>query len=182
MLRNMRLLDKMLRQVVRKGELTVIDHDGKEYRYGSPDPNHGPVTVKLTDRKAAFDIATHPRVARVLYPGLENHPGHAIANRQMRGPGGMISFDLRLPKAGVNAGAGPAIAFLKALRVFTCAESLGGVESLAELPAVMTHASRTPEARETLGIGDGLIRLSVGLEDVSDLRADLERGFHALST
>lgn len=114
-------------------------------------------------------------VARVYYPGLETHAGHAVAKRQMKAPGGMISFDLRLPRPGTE----PAAAFLKALKVFVCAESLGGVESLAELPAIMTHASLEPEARRALGIGDGLIRLSVGLEDVEDLKEDLDRGFHA---
>jgi cystathionine beta-lyase/cystathionine gamma-synthase len=84
----------------------------------------------------------------------------------------MISFELR---GGIDASR----AFLAALRVFVCAESLGGVESLAELPAVMTHASLTAEARRALGIGDGLIRLSVGLEDLNDLRGDLEAGFGA---
>ncbi len=116
------------------------------------------------------------QVAKVFYPGLESHPGHAIAARQMKSFGGMITFDLRTG----NRGTAPAAAFLKALRVFTCAESLGGVESLAELPAIMTHASLTAEARRDLGIGDGLIRLSVGLEDVEDLREDLDRGFHAM--
>lgn len=118
----------------------------------------------------------HAQVSRVLYPGLASHPGHAVASRQMKGPGGMISFDLKTGGRGTAA----ATAFLKALKVFVCAESLGGVESLAELPAVMTHASLTPEARQELGINDGLIRLSVGLEDVEDLREDLERGFHAV--
>ncbi len=118
----------------------------------------------------------HAQVARVLYPGLPSHPGHAIASRQMKGPGGMISFDLETG----GRGTAPATAFFKALRVFVCAESLGGVESLAELPAVMTHASLTAQAREELGINDGLIRLSVGLEDIEDLREDLERGFHAV--
>jgi len=118
----------------------------------------------------------HAQVSRVLYPGLPSHPGHAIASRQMKGPGGMISFDL---KTG-GRGTAPATAFFKALRVFVCAESLGGVESLAELPSVMTHASLTAEARQELGINDGLIRLSVGLEDIEDLREDLERGFHAV--
>lgn len=120
-------------------------------------------------------LAGHEQVARVFYPGLETHPGHAIAARQMKGFGGMISFDLRVGAKGTA----PSAAFLKALRVFACAESLGGVESLAELPAVMTHASLEPEARRALGIGDGLIRLSVGLEDVEDLKDDLERGFRA---
>ncbi len=117
-------------------------------------------------------LASHPQVERVHYPGLASHAGHELASRQMKGPGGMISFDL---KGGVPASS----AFLKALRIFVCAESLGGVESLAEHPAIMTHASVPAEARHALGIGDGLIRLSVGLEDAGDLRADLERGFSA---
>jgi cystathionine beta-lyase len=123
-------------------------------------------------------LSTRDEVERVIYPGLENHPGHAIAKRQMKGFGGMITMDLRVK----GHGTAPAAAFLKALRVFTCAESLGGVESLAELPAIMTHASLLPEARRALGIGDGLIRLSVGLEDIDDLKEDLERGFQAMKT
>lgn len=121
-------------------------------------------------------LTRHGLVTRVFYPGLESHPGHAVAARQMKGFGGMISLDLRVG----DKGTAPSAAFLRALRVFTCAESLGGVESLAELPAIMTHASLTPEARRSLGIGDGLVRLSVGLEDVEDLKEDLERGFRAM--
>ncbi|MBX3201245.1 MAG: cystathionine gamma-synthase [Labilithrix sp.] len=121
-------------------------------------------------------LTRHGLVTRVFYPGLETHPGHAVAARQMKGFGGMISVDLRVG----DKGTAPSAAFLKALRVFTCAESLGGVESLAELPAIMTHASLTAEARRSLGIGDGLVRLSVGLEDVEDLKDDLERGFRAM--
>ena len=117
-------------------------------------------------------LTSHAQVERVFYPGLPTHKGYAIASRQMKGPGGMISFELR---GGLEASR----AFLKSLRIFACAESLGGVESLAEHPAIMTHASLPPEARRALGIGDGLLRLSVGLEDVGDLRADLERGFAA---
>jgi cystathionine beta-lyase/cystathionine gamma-synthase len=120
-------------------------------------------------------LTQHKQVSRVYYPGLESHPGHSVAARQMKGFGGMITFELRTG----DRGTAPSAAFLKALRVFTCAESLGGVESLAELPAIMTHASLTPEARHALGIGDGLIRLSVGIEDVEDLLEDLNRGFHA---
>jgi cystathionine gamma-lyase len=110
-------------------------------------------------------------IARVLYPGLKSHPQHALARRQMSGFGGMVCFVLR-------EGAGTlrrAKAFLEALRVFTCAESLGGVESLAEHPAIMTHASIPPERRRALGISDGLIRLSVGIEHADDLIADLEQ-------
>jgi cystathionine gamma-lyase len=120
----------------------------------------------------AEHLESHSQVGRVHYPGLESHPGHAVASRQMSAPGGMISFEL-------NGGLDQATAFLRALRIFACAESLGGVESLAEHPAIMTHASLPAEARRALGIGDGLIRLSVGLEDPSDLVADLARGFAA---
>lgn len=123
-------------------------------------------------RAIAEWLSSHPQVDRVHYPGLASHPGHALAARQMKAPGGMITFEL---KGGLAA----STAFLRALRIFACAESLGGVESLAELPAIMTHASLTPEARRELGIGDGLIRLSVGIEDANDLRADLEAGFEA---
>jgi cystathionine beta-lyase/cystathionine gamma-synthase len=129
-------------------------------------------------REIASYLSRHEHVAKVHYPGLETHLGYQVAQRQMKGPGGMISFVLRPP--GAPRGTAPAAAFLKALRIFACAESLGGVESLAELPAIMTHASLEPQAREQLGIGDGMIRLSVGLEDVSDLKEDLERGFHAM--
>ncbi len=122
--------------------------------------------------KIAEWLASHAQVERVIYPGLESHPGAALARKQMKGPGGMISFEL---KGGLPA----STAFLKALRVFACAESLGGVESLAEHPAIMTHASLPAESRRALGIGDGLIRLSVGIEDPADLRADLDRGFAA---
>jgi cystathionine gamma-lyase len=108
----------------------------------------------------------------VYYPGLESHEGHAVAARQMKGPGGMITFDLA-------GGLAAARRFLEALRVFVCAESLGGVESLAEHPALMTHASIPVEMRRELGIGDGMVRLSVGLEDARDLRKDLEAGFAA---
>jgi cystathionine beta-lyase/cystathionine gamma-synthase len=117
-------------------------------------------------------LAAHPRVVRVHYPGLATHAGHALAARQMKGFGGMISFELA-------GGLEQASAFLRALRIFACAESLGGVESLAEHPAIMTHASLPPEARRAVGIGDGLIRLSVGLEDARDLIADLEVGMAA---
>jgi cystathionine beta-lyase/cystathionine gamma-synthase len=122
--------------------------------------------------KLAHFLTAHPQVERVYYPGLTSHAGYAIAQRQMKGPGGMISFEL---KGGIAASR----AFLSALRIFVCAESLGGVESLAELPAVMTHASLEPEARKALGIGDGLIRLSVGIESENDLRGDLEGAFSA---
>ncbi|HVP67513.1 MAG TPA: cystathionine gamma-synthase [Anaeromyxobacteraceae bacterium] len=117
-------------------------------------------------------LERHPQVERVTYPGLESHPGHALATRQMRGYGGMLSFVIR-------GGLGAARAFLSSVRVFALAESLGGVESLIEHPAIMTHASVPPETRARLGIADGLIRVSAGIEHVDDLVADLERGFAA---
>jgi cystathionine gamma-lyase len=123
----------------------------------------------------AHFLEGHSQVKKVYYPGLTSHAGHALASRQMKGPGGMISVE-------IDGGLPAATAFLKAVRVFACAESLGGVESLAEHPAIMTHASVPRESREALGIGDGLIRLSVGIEDESDLREDLERGFFAART
>ncbi len=117
-------------------------------------------------------LEAHDQVERVRYPGLRAHPGHSLAERQMKGAGGMITFDLR-------GGLPAARAFFGALRVFVCAESLGGVESLAEHPAIMTHASLPPDVRQALGIGDGMIRLSVGLEDAGDLQEDLEAAFAA---
>jgi cystathionine gamma-lyase len=111
-------------------------------------------------------------VERVIYPGLPSHPQHELARRQMSGFGGMITFVL-------GGGLERARAFLKACRVFTCAESLGGVESLIEHPAIMTHASLPPDVRQHLGILDGLIRLSVGIEDVRDLVEDLEAALRA---
>ncbi len=113
-----------------------------------------------------------PGVRRVHYPGLESHPQHALAKRQMKAPGGMISVDL-------DGGVAEARRFLGALRIFTLAESLGGVESLAEHPGIMTHASIPAARRAELGIGDGLVRLSVGLEGVDDLWADLQAGLSA---
>jgi cystathionine gamma-lyase len=112
-------------------------------------------------------LEAQPGVERVIYPGLPSHPGFAIAERQMKGPGGMISFV-------VKGGEAASRALLRTVRVFVCAESLGGVESLIELPAVMTHGSVPKVQREALGISDGLVRLSVGLEAEEDLIADLE--------
>jgi cystathionine gamma-lyase len=123
-------------------------------------------------RALAAWLSGHAQVERVIYPGLESHPQHALAVRQQRGFGGIISFELR---GGVVA----ARRFLKECRVFTLAESLGGVESLIEHPAIMTHASIPADRRRALGIGDGLIRVSVGIEDLDDLRADLELAFAA---
>lgn len=120
---------------------------------------------------AAF-LEREPQVARVIYPGLPSHPQHSLGKRQMLLPGGMISCELR-------GGMAAARAMLETTRLFVCAESLGGVESLIEHPASMTHASIPPEARAELGIGEGLIRLSVGLEAETDLRADLQAGLKA---
>jgi cystathionine gamma-lyase len=118
----------------------------------------------------ALDLANwleaHPKVKRVHYPGLGSHPQHELARRQMHGYGGIISVDLDTDLAGARR-------FLEHCEVFTLAESLGGVESLIEHPAIMTHATIPAEQRAVLGIGDGLIRLSVGIEDVEDQRADL---------
>jgi cystathionine gamma-lyase len=121
-------------------------------------------------------LESRREVAWVLYPGLSSHPQHRLARRQMSGFGGMISFAFRGSGRAVLARARD---FLAALRVFTCAESLGGVESLAEHPAIMTHASIPPERRKALGIDDGLVRLSVGIEHVDDLIADLAQALRA---
>lgn len=123
-----------------------------------------------TATELARRLSSHPAVERVSYPGLPSHPQHELWLRQMRIGGGIISFSIR---GGLRASRD----FLTYLRLFALAESLGGVESLAEHPALMTHASIPKELREQLGIGDGLIRLSVGLEHVDDLWRDLE---HAL--
>jgi cystathionine gamma-lyase len=109
-----------------------------------------------------------PQVARVHYPGLPSHPQHALARRQMHGFGGMISLDLKTDLAGAKR-------FLETVKIFSLAESLGGVESLIEHPAIMTHATIPAETRAALGIGDALVRLSVGVEDLEDLREDLRR-------
>jgi len=123
-------------------------------------------------RTLATWLAQHPQVDKVIYPGLESHPQHALARTQARGFGGMISFVLK-------GGLDESRRFLSACQIFTLAESLGGVESLIEHPAIMTHASVPADTRQKLGIVDGFIRLSVGIEDVSDLQGDLERAFHA---
>ncbi len=114
----------------------------------------------------------HPAVARVVYPGLPSHPQHELAKRQMRLSGGMVTVFL---KGGYQA----AVRTLKATRLFSCAESLGGVESLIEHPASMTHASIPPAQRAALGLDDSLVRLSVGIEALADLRADLARALDA---
>jgi len=113
-------------------------------------------------------LEKHPRVERVFYPGLESHSQHALARRQMAAGGGMVT-------AIVKGGEGAALRMLERCQIFTLAESLGGVESLIEHPAIMTHASVPAEVRSQIGISDALIRLSVGVEDVDDLVADLEQ-------
>jgi cystathionine gamma-lyase len=123
-------------------------------------------------RAIASWLERHPQVERIIYPGLASHPQHQLARTQARGFGGMISFVLA---GGLEASR----RFLSACQIFTLAESLGGVESLIEHPAIMTHASVPADRRAQLGIADGFIRLSVGIEDLADLQADLERAFAA---
>ncbi|OAX54108.1 cystathionine gamma-synthase [Xanthomonas graminis] len=117
-------------------------------------------------------LDTHPAIDKVIYPGLASHPQHALAQRQMSGFGGIVSIVL---KGGFDA----ARRFCERTELFTLAESLGGVESLVNHPAVMTHASIPVARREQLGISDGLVRLSVGVEDVGDLQADLDRALRS---
>ncbi|NQD38184.1 cystathionine gamma-synthase [Permianibacter sp. IMCC34836] len=117
-------------------------------------------------------LNAHPKVEKVVYPGLTSHPQHAIAAKQMSGFGGMITIFLK-------GGLQQARQFLETVEIFTLAESLGGVESLIEHPAIMTHASIPAESRAKLGIHDNLVRISVGIEDVADLRADLENALAA---
>ena len=128
--------------------------------------------------KSAMEVAKflekHPQVEKVYYPGLKSHPGHEIAKAQNSGFGGMISFVIK-------GGLKQANRFLETVKIFTLAESLGGVESLIEHPAIMTHASIPPKIRKELGISDGLIRLSVGIEDLSDIIDDLKLAFKAAS-
>jgi cystathionine gamma-lyase len=112
-------------------------------------------------------LEKHPAVERVIYPGLKSHPQHALAKRQMHGFGGIITIE-------VKGGLKKAKRMLERCELFSLAESLGGVESLIEHPAIMTHASVPAANRKRLGISDGLIRLSVGVEDIADLRAELE--------
>ena len=118
-------------------------------------------------------LEREPKVRKVFYPGLETHPQHALARRQMSGFGGIVSIELASDLAGARR-------FLESCRVFTLAESLGGVESLIEHPALMTHATIPPAQRAELGISDSLIRLSVGIEHVEDQREDLRRALAAV--
>jgi cystathionine beta-lyase/cystathionine gamma-synthase len=119
-------------------------------------------------KKIAEFLANHPKVGTVFYPGLESHPNHDVAKKQMRDFGGMVSFNFK------SGNADEAKKFLESVRIFTLAESLGGVESLANHPATMTHASIPADKRAENGITDDLVRLSVGIEDIDDLLADLE--------
>jgi cystathionine gamma-lyase len=123
--------------------------------------------------KVAEFLEKNKKVESVVYPGLKSHPQHAIAKKQMLGHGGMITFFL---KGGIRASK----KFLETVEMFALAESLGGVESLIEHPAIMTHASVPKKVRESIGITDNLIRLSVGIEDVDDLIKDLKRAFKAI--
>ncbi len=116
-------------------------------------------------------LSSNPCVEKVIYPGLKDHPQHALAKKQMSGFGGMISFYLKENVDTKN--------FLRHLKIIALAESLGGVESLISQPAIMTHASLTKQEREKIGITDNLLRLSVGIEDVEDLEADLAQAFKA---
>jgi cystathionine gamma-lyase len=130
-----------------------------------------PVRMQTHARSAqaiAEFLEKHPQVEKVLYPGLKSHPQHALATEQMFGFGGMITFYLK-------GGLAESKTFLEKMKIFSLAESLGGVESLIEHPAIMTHASVPAETRKALGIADNLVRLSVGIEDVNDLLWDLEQ-------
>ena len=120
--------------------------------------------------KIANYLSSHPMVDKVIYPGLENHPQHELAKKQMNGFGGMITFFIK-------GGMPEARKFLERVKIFALAESLGGVESLIEHPGIMTHASVPAERRKELGISDALIRLSVGVEDIDDLINDLDQAF-----
>jgi cystathionine beta-lyase/cystathionine gamma-synthase len=121
----------------------------------------------LNGRKVAHWLRNHPKVAKVYWPGFEDHPNHEVAKRQMSDFGGMISFELK------DEGDERVRQVLSSTRIFSLAESLGGVESLINHPATMTHASIPREERLKNGLSDGLIRLSVGIEDAEDLLEDL---------
>lgn len=119
-------------------------------------------------QKIAELLEKHPKVDRVIYPGLKSHPQYELCKKQSRGPGAMISFYIKGDiKTAEN--------FLRAVKLFTLAESLGGVESLIENPALMTHMSVPPEQRKLLGIADNFIRISCGIEDEKDLIEDIKQ-------
>ena len=123
---------------------------------------------QINGLKVAEALVKNPRVEKVIFPGLESHPQHELYKRQMKGFGGMLAFymkgDLEQTKL-----------FLKSLKIITLAESLGGYESLAEHPALMTHASVPKDQRDLLGIGDNFIRVSIGLENADDLIEDINQ-------
>ena len=123
--------------------------------------------------KIADFLIEHPNVEKVIFPGLESHPQHELAKSQMNGFGGMLSLYIK-------GGLSESNKFLKQLSLFTLAESLGGVESLIEHPAIMTHASVPVKERNELGISDNFIRISVGIEDIDDLKADLKQALDAI--
>jgi len=133
-----------------------------------------PVRMKQHEANAQEVVAMlreHGAIEKLYYPGLTDHPGHDIAKRQQGGFGAMVSFDVgSLDKAN---------RVVKAVRIFTLAESLGGVESLISHPAVMTHAAIPREERDAMGVTEGLVRISIGIEDAEDLIADLERALSA---
>lgn len=134
-----------------------------------------PIRMKAHENNAiqiANFLEKHPKVEKVIYPGLKSHPQHELAKKQMLGFGGMITFYIKGDLAAARK-------FLEKVEIFSLAESLGGVESLIEHPAIMTHASVPAEKRAELGISDTLIRLSVGIEDISDLIRDLENAFNS---
>ncbi len=135
-----------------------------------------PVRMRQHEENAiavANYLKGHPAVNRVFYPGLDSHPGHEIARRQMKGFGGVVSFELKGGVEAVNS-------FLKRIRVFSLAESLGGVASLAEHPATMSHASMPKDYRKKVGITDEVVRLSVGLENIDDLIEDISQALKRL--
>jgi cystathionine gamma-lyase len=121
-------------------------------------------------QQVADYLQEHPKVKKVNYPGLKSHPQYELAQKQMSGFGGMLSFE-------IVGGLKEAEQFLGNLKIFSLAESLGGVESLIEHPARMTHASVPPEIRKQIGITDSLIRTSVGIENIDDLVKDLDQAF-----
>jgi cystathionine gamma-lyase len=125
-------------------------------------------THETNAKAVATFLEGHSRVEKVIYPGLTSHPQHALAKEQMSGFGGMITFYIK-------GGMKESREFLEKVKIFALAESLGGVESLIEHPAIMTHASVPIENRKALGISDNLVRLSVGIEDLQDLLWDLEQ-------
>ena len=127
-----------------------------------------------TGMKLATMLETHPKVERVVYPGLASHPQHTIAQKQMRSGGGMITATLA-------GGLDTSRTFLESVNLFTLAESLGGVESLIEHPAIMTHASVPAADRAALGIDDGLVRFSCGIEEAEDLLEDVDHALGKIS-